>query len=148
MDKNQIVELIKENRLQEALKVVEQASKNSHLHKDVIMLSSSYAEYSKLNRNATQDFQTLEIQRARITDQLLSVLEELSPSDMDKISAPRFAPTYQGAITPDTLWGLPKRYVYIGGAVLLILLLYFFLSPTEELEPTEEAPIHQSTQQY
>lgn len=142
MDKNYIIELLKANRLQEALKAIEQASEGSHLHNQVIMLSSSYAEYVQLNRSATQDFQTLEMQRAKITNSLLSFLDELAPEDFEKADVQQTR-IYQTPQTPQpsATIGINKNYLYIGGGILLLIILYFaFLSePTTTIvEPTTE----------
>ena len=68
IDRDTIVEFISDNRLQEALQALEKLTRGTHLHNQVVVLSSSYAEYSQLNRNAAQDFQTLEMQRTRISN--------------------------------------------------------------------------------
>ncbi len=138
MDRNYIVELIKANRLQEALQAIEQASKGSHLHNQAIILSASYAEYAQLNRNATQDFQTLEMQRAKITNSLLSFLDELSPDDFEKVPIKQRNVPY----TPQTeSVKIDKKYLYIGGALILLLILYFGFCNTEITEnPSNLSP--------
>ena len=125
MDKNYIIELIKDNRLQEAIKAIEKASEGSHLHNQVILLSSSYAEYAQMNRAATQDFQTLEMQRAKITSSLVSFVDELSPEDFNKINAPQKRKTY--ASTAEAMGGIDKKWYYIGGGVLLFFLILLLL---------------------
>ena len=122
MDRNYIVELIKENRLQEAIKALEQASKGSHLHKDVIMLSSSYSEYAQMNRAATQDFQTLEMKRAKITDSLLSVLDDLSPEDFEQV---KVAPKYAQHAAPMPTTGFDKKWILYGVGVFLVLVIAY-----------------------
>ena len=122
MDRNYIVELIKDNRLQEALNAIEKASQGSHLHNQAIMLSSAYAEYAQANRTATQDFQTLEMQRAKITNSLLSFLDELSPEDFDKASARKQTIQY----TPEPTFidkVKEKWYWYAGGALVLFIII-------------------------
>jgi Effector-associated domain 11 len=125
MDRNYIVELIKENRLQEAIDAIEKASKGSHLHNQIIMLSSSYSEYAQLNRSATEDFQTLEIKRAKITNNLLSYLDELSPEQLEKVNTastnPHFAPDSFAPKIDN------KMYIY-GGIGLVVLLLIIGLA--------------------
>jgi hypothetical protein len=133
MDKNYIVELIKENRLQEAIKVIEKAAKGSHLHNQVIMLSSSYSEYSQLNRSATQDFQTLEIQRAKITNSLLSFLDELSPEELAKVEVAQMQAQYVQvdepiAQTTKTTGIDPKMFLYGAGSLLLLAIAYLVFS--------------------
>jgi Effector-associated domain 11 len=145
MDRNYIVELIKENRLQEAIKVVEKAAKGSHLHNEIIMLSSSYSEYAQLNRSATQDFQTLEIQRAKITNSLLSFLDELSPEELAQLEMPKKQIQYaqsdesnQSVETMTKTTGIdPKMYLYGAGALLLLAIAYFVFSAAG----AENAPI-------
>lgn len=122
MDRNYIVELIKENRLQEAIKALEQASKGSHLHKDVIMLSSSYSEYAQMNRAATQDFQTLEMKRAKITDSLLSVLDDLSPEDFESV---KVVPKYAQHTTSVPATGFDKKWLLYGAGLLLVLVIAY-----------------------
>lgn len=143
MDKNYIIELIQQNRLQEAIKAIEKASKGSHLHNQVIMLSSSYAEYTELNRSATEDFETLQLQRAKITNRLLSVLDEIPPEDLEKVTLP---PPSQATSTPSRathavpqttyappqaddskLWGIDKKWLMFGGGALAVLLLLMFM---------------------
>ncbi len=138
MDKNYIIELIQENRLQEAIKAIEKASKGSHLHNQVIMLSSSYAEYTELNRSATEDFETLQMQRAKITNRLLSVLDEISPEDLEKVTPP--TPKQASSAVPQatyappqaeaaTFGGIDKKWLmYGGGALALLLVIYLIVS--------------------
>jgi Effector-associated domain 11 len=125
MDRNYIVELIKDNRLQEALKAIEKATEGSHLHNQVILLSSSYAEYAQMNRAATQDFQTLEMQRAKITNSLLSFLDELSPDAFEKVSNTQTRKTYVEPVQESKT--IDKKWYYIGGGVLLLLLIILLL---------------------
>ena len=125
MDRNYIVELIKANRLQEALKAIEKASQGSHLHNQAIILFASYAEYAQLNRTAAQDFQTLEMQRAKITNSLLSFLDELSPDDLEKVS---ITPKQVEYTPPSSTISFNKNYLYIGGGLLLLFILYFVFS--------------------
>ena len=134
MDRNYIVELIKANRLQEALKAIEKASQGSHLHNQAIILSASYAEYAQLNRTAAQDFQTLEMQRAKITNSLLSFLDELSPDDLEKVS---LTPKHVEYTPPSSTISFNKNYLYIGGGLLLLLILYFAFSGSEPKEVTD-----------
>lgn len=145
MDRNYIVELIKDNRLQEALKAIEKASKGSHLHNQIIMLSSSYSEYAQLNRSATQDFQTLEIQRAKITNSLLSYLDELSPEELAEVDVPPKAIHYAEPVapTPKTTGIDPKMYMYAAGALLLLVIAYFVFSKSEA-DSTEPMPTNTS----
>ncbi len=143
MDKNYIIELIQQNRLQEAIKAIEKASKGSPLQNEVIMLSSSYSEYAELNRSATEDFETLQMQRAKITKRLLSVLEEIPPEDLEKVTPP---PPKQAIPTPSRatpaapqtpygspqadvskLWGIDKKWLMFGGGALAVLLLLMFI---------------------
>jgi hypothetical protein len=127
MDRNYIVELIKSNRLQEAIKVIENATQGTHLHNQVISISAAFAEYTRMNRSATEDFQTLDIQRAKITNNLLSILDEVEPEALkDK------RPTSTNTETTSSVGGINKTYLYIGGAVLGVLLLLFILSGGSE----------------
>jgi hypothetical protein len=121
MDRNYIVELIKSNRLQEAIKAIENATQGTHLHNQVISISAAFAEYTRMNRSATEDFQTLDIQRAKITNNLLSVLDEVEPEAL-KDKRPT-ATTTTSSTTP--FGGINKMYLYIGGGVLGLLLLMF-----------------------
>ena len=147
MDKNYIIELIQQNRLQEAIKAIEKASKGSHLHNQVIMLSSSYAEYTELNRSATEDFETLQMQRAKITNRLLSVLEEIPPEDLEKVTPP---PTKQATYVPPqatytppqaayapareatTIGGIDKKWLMFGGGALAVLLLFMVIASGDD----------------
>jgi Effector-associated domain 11 len=79
MERDHIVELIKDGRLQEAITALDQATLNTHLHNDLVTVSAAYADYVKQNRSATEDFQTMNIQRSKITNSLLSILDELTP---------------------------------------------------------------------
>jgi Effector-associated domain 11 len=128
MDKNYIVELIKANRLQEAINLVEKASKNSSLQNELIILAGRYSEYAKLNRSATLDFQTLEMQRNQIANSLLSFLEEMKPEDLAKVEIPvkpiekyTAPPVFNYEEKPNR----NKMYLYagIGAAVLLLLII-------------------------
>ena len=105
-------------------------------------MSSSYAEYTELNRSATEDFETLQLQRAKITNRLLSVLDEISPEDLEKVTPPpkqapytppqatyvapqtTYAPQQAGA---STLWGIDKKLLMFGGGALAVLLLLLFI---------------------
>lgn len=119
INRDSIVELISDNRLQEALQSLEKVTRGTHLHNQVVVLSSSYAEYSQLNRNATQDFQTLEMQRTRISNSLLSFLDELSPDDYDSaVQTPQ--PAKQTVMQQ---MGDNKKWLYVGGGVLLVFIL-------------------------
>jgi hypothetical protein len=148
MDRNYIVELIKDNRLQEAIKAIEKASEGSHLHNQVIMLSSSYAEYAELNRSATEDFETLQMQRAKITNRLLSVLDEISPEDLEKVTPPpavlkrpNYAPQPSEASSLDTIGGIDKKWVMIGGGALAFLLvLYLIVSKLTAVDEGFDSP--------
>ncbi len=144
MDKNYIIELLKENRLQEAIKAIEKASEGSHLHNQVIMLSSSYAEYVQLNRSATQDFQTLEMQRAKITNSLLSFLDELAPEDFEKAVGPQSRIDYVPPPSPTI--GINKNYLYVGGGILLLFILYLAFSGPSEDVPAQSPNVIENTQ--
>ena len=128
IDRDTIVEFISDNRLQEALKALEKLTRGTHLHNQVVVLSSSYAEYSQLNRNAAQDFQTLEMQRTRISNSLLSFLDELSPDDYQKaVHIP--TPIVQ---TPTQSSGINYKWLLIGGgSVLALIILIAVLSGSD-----------------
>ena len=130
MDRNYIVELIKSSRLQEALKALEKATHGSHLHNDIIAISAAYSEYARQNRSATEDFQTLEIQRAKITNSLLSVLDEISPEDLDDAKE-----TANVASPPATF---NKMYVYGIVGFLALLILYFAFSGDNTVADTAQ----------
>ena len=119
LDRETIVELIGDNRLQEALQALEKLTRGTHLHNQVVVLSSSYAEYSQLNRNAAQDFQTLEMQRTRISNSLLSFLDELSPDDYQK-AVHVSTPIVQ---TPIQSTGVNYKWLFIGGGGVLALII-------------------------
>lgn len=131
MNRDTIVELISDNRLQEALQALEKLTRGTHLHNQVIVLSSSYAEYSQLNRNATQDFQTLEMQRTRISNSLLSFLDELSPDDYQKVA--RIEPVKQ---LPAQSSNVNYKWLLIGGSGVLVILLVIGLLSKEKGEST------------
>ena len=101
------------------------------------MLSSSYSEYAQLNRSATQDFQTLEMQRAKITNSLLSYLDELSPEELAQVDVPPKAIHYAEPVaqTPKTTSINPKMYMYAAGALLLLVIAYFIFSKSDSAEP-------------
>lgn len=119
LDRETIVELIGDNRLQEALQALEKLTRGTHLYNQVVVLSSSYAEYSQLNRNAAQDFQTLEMQRTRISNSLLSFLDELSPDDYVRTVnvSNRVVPT------PIQSTGVNYKWLLIGGGGVLALII-------------------------
>lgn len=135
MDRNYIVELIKENRLQEAIKAIEKASKGSHLHNQVILLSSSYAEYAELNRSATEDFETLQMQRAKITNRLLSFLDEISPEDLEKVAPPPKQSNYTPPQTQTSAPTFDKKWLLYGGGALAVLLVIFLIASGGDTEP-------------
>ena len=54
MDRNYIVELIKANRLQEALKALEEASKGGYLHNDIINISAAFSARSARSSAASR----------------------------------------------------------------------------------------------
>ena len=142
IDRDTIVELISDNRLQEALQALEKLTRGTHLHNQVVVLSSSYAEYSQLNRNATQDFQTLEMQRTRISNSLLSFLDELSPDDYQKhISMPIVQ-------TPIQSTGVNYKWLLIGGGgvLALIILIGIFSSGSESTDSSTIVPTIQTEQ--
>ena len=138
MEKNQLIELIKQNRIGEALNLVEKAVEGTDLQNEVILLSSTFSEYSKLNRSATEDFNTLEMQRNRIVNRLLSFLDDLPPETLKQIPTPppvkaapaqpapqpafQSQPAYQAGSDGAPVW---KKYgIYlIGGLIGLIILI-------------------------
>jgi hypothetical protein len=131
MDRNYIVELIKSSRLQEALKALEKATDGSHLHNDVIAISAAYSEYARHNRSATEDFQTLEIQRAKITNSLLSVLDEIAPEDLENIKAT----AHVSAPTPAASFN--KMYLYGIIGFLAAVILFFIFSGGDTVDATQ-----------
>ena len=130
LDRDTIVELISDNRLQEALQALEKLTRGTHLHNQVVVLSSSYAEYSQLNRNAAQDFQTLEMQRTRISNSLLSFLDELSPDDYVR-TVNVSTPIVQ---TPIQSTSVNYKWLLIGGGgvLALIILIAIFSGGNDE----------------
>lgn len=88
MGRTQIIELVKLNRLNEAIGLLEKATQATPMYNQVIILSATYSEYIQSSRNATQDFQTLEVLRARIVNNILWYLDELSPEMLQKIASP------------------------------------------------------------
>jgi len=129
MDRDQIVELISDNRLQEAIDAIENASRGTHLHNQIILLSSSFAEYSQLNRNATQDFQTLEVQRARIISNLLALLDELSRAKTQKPSAAATPSPNPFAPPPAPKTSAGRKWIwYAAGGLLVVIVLIIALS--------------------
>jgi Effector-associated domain 11 len=150
MDKNYIIELIKNNQLQDALKVMESASKEGDLHNDIISISATYSEYVRSNRSATEDFQTLEIQRARITKSMLSVLEDIPETAFEKLPKPALRETPQTFSAPTQIseplsfFTQYKSFVIGGGVVLFLLIGFCALSgdgdgletPTQSTEQT------------
>lgn len=145
IDRDTIVEFISDNRLQEALQALEKLTRGTHLHNQVVVLSSSYAEYSQLNRNAAQDFQTLEMQRTRISNSLLSFLDELSPDDYQKaVHVP--TPIVQ---TPIQSTGVNYKWLFIGGGsvlALIILIAVFSSSENGSTNTSEIVPEPQTEQ--
>lgn len=144
MDRNTIVEFISDNRLQEALQALEKLTRGTHLHNQVVVLSSSYAEYSQLNRNASQDFQTLEMQRTRISNSLLSFLDELSPDDYQKAeyAEPSFK---QPPVQPSS-----AKYKWLligGGGVFALLALIGLLAENKDVSTNTTAMVPSQTEQ-
>ena len=147
VDRDTIVELISDNRLQEALKALEKLTRGTHLHNQVVVLSSSYAEYSQLNRNAAQDFQTLEMQRTRISNSLLSFLDELSPDDYQK--AVHIPTPVVPTPTQSTGAGVNYKWLFIGGGgvlALFILIAIFSRSNDGSTNTSEMVPEPQTEQ--
>lgn len=146
MDKDQIVELISNNRLQEAIEAMEQASRGTHLHNQIILLAASFAEYTQLNRNATQDFQTLEVQRSRIITNLLSLLDDVSREKNSQSSATAAiatpAPQTYAAPGANTSTTKSRKWMwYAGGGLLLVIILIAIFSngsgEGDEIVPSE-----------
>ncbi len=130
IDRDTIVEFISDNRLQEALQALEKLTRGTHLHNQVVVLSSSYAEYSQLNRNAAQDFQTLEMQRTRISNSLLSFLDELSPDDYQK------AAYVEPSVKQPPVQSSSAKYKWLligGGGVFALLVLIGLLSENKDV---------------
>ncbi len=152
MEKNQLIELIKQNRINEALKLVEKAVEGTDLQNEVILLASTYSEYAKLNRSATEDFNTLDMQRNRIVNRLLSFLDDLPAETLQQIPTPppvmassSHAATPQPAFQPQSAFqaqarpgadGAPiwKKYglYIIGGLVGLVILIGLMSGDPEE----------------
>lgn len=158
MDKNQVIELIKQNRLGEAIDLIEKASSGTDLHTDIIMLASAYSDYTKKNRHATHDINTLEAKRNRITHQLLAYLDEvpadalaeMSPPPPSQAPAPEsrerepIAAGPSAAAFPTNPPGeAPKpwlKYALIGGGGIALILAYFMMSePVDEYTYEDEA---------
>lgn len=149
MDRNYIVELIKANRLQEALKALEEASKGGYLHNDIINISAAFSEYTRLNRSATEDYQTLDIQRAKITNRILSVLDELSPEDLQAIAKPAVVHSMPKAAAATPSFFDNKTYLYgtIGIAALIIIVLVLLLTGSKGNDSATNPADHQTTMQ-
>lgn len=151
--RNLLVDLIKTNRLGDAINALEKATEGTPMHNQMILLAATHAEYVQLNRSATQDFQTLETQRARITQSLLSMLDELPPEALSKLpevaapQAPRATATasapaskaYQAPPPQAASGGIPKWLKY-GGAGMLLLLLILMLIPSEDAPAEATVP--------
>ena len=148
MDKNQVIELIKQNRLGEAIELIEKASSGTDLHTDIIMLASAYSDYAKKNRHATHDINTLEAKRNRITHQLLAYLDEVPADALASMSPPPAQPAASSrerepiaagpaaAFPTNPPGAAPKpwlKYALIGGGIGAAILAFFVMT-----EPADE----------
>ena len=155
MDKNYIVELIKDNRLQDAIKALEAASKDGDLKNDLISISASYAEYARLNRTAAEDHETLSIQRARITNRLLSVLDEFTPEQLEAAPMPKITPRADTLMeaarqrsnneTASFLQNKPLLYG-IGGILALLLIIFLVVRGGNNVDDGTNNPSEQTVQ--
>ena len=156
MDKNQVIELIKQNRLGEAIELIEKASSGTELHTDIIMLASAYSDYAKKNRHATHDINTLEAKRNRITHQLLAYLDEVPESALADMTPPPVSPPDNrdrepvaagptAAAFPTNPPGeAPKpwlKYALIGGGGVALILAFMMMSGPADDYPYEDEAV-------
>lgn len=161
MEKNLIIELIKQNRIAEAIDMLEKASIGTDTHHELILLASSFSDYAKKNRTATLDSHTLEMQRNQITNKVLYYLDEVPAEALSAIPSPPMRDTSsqqsqsQSHHTAQSFAGhsqVPaqkasplKKYGLIGGGVIAVVVILFGLDGGDDYtEDTYEEPYQES----
>ncbi len=134
MEKNLIIELIKQNRIGEAIDMLEKASIGTDTHHELILLASAFSDYAQKNRTATVDSQTLEMQRNQITNKVLYYLDEVPAEALSAMTPPpmpkkRAEPNFnaQSAFSASGNAPQPKapwlKYGLIGAAAMVVLII-------------------------
>ncbi len=156
MEKNHLIELIKQNRLKEAIELMEDASEGTPIYNQMIMLSSTFSEYTRLNRSATHDFETLEMQRKRIANTLMEYLDEMPQESLQRISSmvatstkpqpsPAFfaSPAFASSSATPAKSSQPVSIKGIAfgaaGVILLIILLVWWADDSPSESPQESS---------
>ncbi|MBV6425974.1 MAG: hypothetical protein KIPDCIKN_00465 [Haliscomenobacter sp.] len=91
MSKDQLRELIAQNRLKETIDTLMALTRNTRLFDEVIHQSSRFAQYEKLIIQGTEETDTLEQRRDKISIALLHLVDQL-PEDIGSSSSPIPAP--------------------------------------------------------
>lgn len=143
MEKNQIIELIKQNRISEAIDMLEKASVGTDTHHELILLASSFSDYAKKNRTATLDSHTLEMQRNQITNKVLYYLDELPADALSRMAPPPVSPKSESTYTAQPAFSAshnpqPKskspalKYGLIGAGAVIALIIAIGLGSSDE----------------
>lgn len=144
MEKNLIIELLKQNRIGEAIDMLEKATAGTDTHHELILLASAFSDYAKKNRTATVDSQTLEMQRNQITNKVLYYLDEVPvealtgmvPPPPPKRSDSSSHHAQSAFSSPSTTSSKPKssalKYGLIGAGAVIALFVAIGLGGTDE----------------
>lgn len=157
MEKNLIIELIKQNRIGEAIDMLEKASIGTDTHHELILLASAFSDYAQKNRTATLDSQTLEMQRNQITNKVLYYLDEV-PADALAAMTPPPMPRRrtessshaQSAFSSPPSAPQPKmpwlKYALMGAAAVLVLIILIGLGESDDPTFDDEGEYIEETQ--
>ena len=142
MKKEIITHLIEDNRLKEALDLLKQATKNTHLENQVILLSANYEENVKMANTGSESPAFILEKRAQIVNGLLNITDNLIESYPEKknytpsVSTPIEPP--EPVFSPHFLAILKKSVVFalIFGLIAATIYFLFTLIPTQSTIPT------------